>query len=121
MRDIPHSPVALYEVAQSVWTSHRGNHLGQRSCASAQTGRTYGCKRSDQRSCKTPCKEEAVHIWRIRVDTASRDAADGGLATAAGHILGSVRLDHWLLYFIRRYSSISTRCATCAIRCRLSA
>jgi hypothetical protein len=25
-----------------VWNSGRGNHLGQRSCASAPTGRTYG-------------------------------------------------------------------------------
>src|SRR3982751_2028517 len=32
----------------SVWNSRRGNHLGQRSCASAPTGRTYGRKRSDQ-------------------------------------------------------------------------
>src|SRR3954453_18875090 len=32
----------------SVWNSRRGNHRGQRSCASAPTGRTYGRKRSDQ-------------------------------------------------------------------------
>src|ERR1700739_1315975 len=31
-----------------VWSSRRGNHLGQRSYASAPTGRTYGRKRSDQ-------------------------------------------------------------------------
>src|SRR5260370_23597445 len=31
-----------------VWSSRRGNHLGQRSIATASTGRTYGCKRSDQ-------------------------------------------------------------------------
>jgi hypothetical protein len=31
-----------------VWNSRRGNHLGQRSIATASTGRTYGCKRSDQ-------------------------------------------------------------------------
>src|SRR5690606_25534855 len=31
----------------SVWNSRRGNHLGQRSCAIAPTGRTYGCKRTD--------------------------------------------------------------------------
>src|SRR2546426_5887002 len=31
-----------------VWSSRRGNHLGQRSKATASTGRTYGCKRSDQ-------------------------------------------------------------------------
>ena len=31
-----------------VWSSRRGNHLGQRSKPTASTGRTYGCKRSDQ-------------------------------------------------------------------------
>ena len=46
-----------------VWNPCRGNHLGQRSCASAPTGRTYGRKRSDQNTAKTPCKEGAVHIW----------------------------------------------------------
>jgi hypothetical protein len=30
------------------WSSRRGNHLGQRSKPTAPTGRTYGCKRSDQ-------------------------------------------------------------------------
>src|SRR5450755_1448739 len=33
-----------------VWNSRRGNHLGQRSKPTASTGRTYGCKRSDQTS-----------------------------------------------------------------------
>src|SRR3984893_633058 len=33
-----------------------GNHLGQRSCASAQTGRTYGRKRADQNT--------AIHLAR---------------------------------------------------------
>src|SRR5271166_5208567 len=46
-----------------VWNPCRGNHLGQRSCASAPTGRTYGRKRSDQNTAKTPCEEGAVHIW----------------------------------------------------------
>src|SRR2546430_4652274 len=31
-----------------VWSSRRGSHLGQRSKTTASTGRTYGCKRSDQ-------------------------------------------------------------------------
>src|SRR5437763_16488457 len=31
-----------------VWNSRRGSHLGQRSKPTASTGRTYGCKRSDQ-------------------------------------------------------------------------
>src|SRR6202521_1521217 len=31
-----------------VWNSRRGNHLGQRFKPTASTGRTYGCKRSDQ-------------------------------------------------------------------------
>jgi hypothetical protein len=37
----------------AVWNSRRRNHLGQRSCASAPTGRTYGRKRSDQSTAKT--------------------------------------------------------------------
>ena len=34
-----------------VWNSRCGNHLGQRSYASAPTGRTYARKRSDQNIC----------------------------------------------------------------------
>jgi hypothetical protein len=37
------------------------NHLGQRS-PTAPTGRTYGCKRSDQ-TIKNSCGTGAVHIW----------------------------------------------------------
>src|SRR6202011_4122719 len=46
-RDTPCFPLAA-KGRLGVWNSHRGNHLGQRSCASAKTGRTYGRKRSDQ-------------------------------------------------------------------------
>src|SRR2546427_1603970 len=45
-----------------VWNSRRGSHLGQRSKVIASTGRTYGCKRSDQTS-KTSCATGAIHIW----------------------------------------------------------
>ena len=38
------------------------NHLGQRSCATAQTGRTYDRKRSDQITAQLSCKAEAIHI-----------------------------------------------------------
>src|SRR5438132_5312690 len=44
-----------------VWNSRRGSHLGQRSKVIASTGRTYGCKRSDQTS-KTSCATGAIHI-----------------------------------------------------------
>jgi hypothetical protein len=47
MRDTPKNPWP-FRGRLGVWNSRRGNHLGQRSCASAQTGRTYGRKRSDQ-------------------------------------------------------------------------
>jgi hypothetical protein len=50
-RGIPLDPSAA-EGRSSVWNLCRGNHLGQRSCASATTGRT-----------KHPCEERAVHIW----------------------------------------------------------
>src|SRR5919205_3927815 len=46
-----------------VWNSRRGNHLGQRSCANAPTGRTYGRKQAGQSYCNAPCEEGAVHIW----------------------------------------------------------
>src|SRR5216684_440674 len=66
-----------------VWNPRRGNHLGQRSKPTASTGRTYGCKRSDQtvkkllrhggrphmdasdpiRPSKNSCGTGAVHIW----------------------------------------------------------
>ena len=46
-RGIPLNPSAA-EGRSSDWNLCRGNHLGQRSCASATTGRTYGRKRSDQ-------------------------------------------------------------------------
>src|SRR5208283_2612522 len=39
-------------VALLFGNSCRGNHLGQRSCASAQIGRTYGRKRFDQSTAK---------------------------------------------------------------------
>jgi hypothetical protein len=47
-RDTPIDPMASFEGRNVVWNPCRGNHLGQRSCASAPTGRTYGRKRSDQ-------------------------------------------------------------------------
>src|SRR5713226_8832510 len=38
-----------------VWSSRRGNHLGQRFKPTASKGRTYGCKRSDQAVKKLLC------------------------------------------------------------------
>src|SRR6201998_4165853 len=61
-RGIPLDPSAA-EGRSSVWNLCRGNHLGQRSCASETTGRTYGRKRSDQSTAQHPCEERAVHIW----------------------------------------------------------
>ncbi len=60
-RDTPYDTVTLKGRA-AVWNSRRGNHLGQRSRASATTGRTYGRKRSDQNTAKSSCEEGAVHI-----------------------------------------------------------
>jgi transposase len=54
-RDTPLTPPAA-KGRLSVWNPRRGNHLGQRSCASATTGRTYGRKRSDQNTAKTPLR-----------------------------------------------------------------
>src|ERR1022692_361917 len=71
-REIPHSPVALYEVAHLFWSSRRGNHLGQRSCVSAQTGRTYGRKRSDQSTAK--------HLARRGPSTYGKSSRGAGVA-----------------------------------------
>ena len=46
-RDIPLHPSAI-KGRSNDWNLCRGNHLGQRSCANATIGRTYGRKRSDQ-------------------------------------------------------------------------
>src|SRR5579863_5401152 len=45
-----------------VWSSRRGNHLGQRSRPTASTGRTYGCKRSDQTVKKLLCHGGRPHM-----------------------------------------------------------
>ena len=46
-QDTPGIPLAP-QGRLDVWDLCCGNHLGQRSCANAKTGRTYGRKRSDQ-------------------------------------------------------------------------
>jgi transposase-like protein len=56
-------PVAPLLGRSVVGTSYRGNHLGQCSCASASTGRTYGRKRSDQSTAKHLARKGTVHIW----------------------------------------------------------
>src|ERR1700722_13811716 len=61
------------------------NHLGQRSKVTASTGRTYGCKRSDQ-TLKNSCGTGAVHIWRAdaqRTRRRLRDRPVGGFAALA--------------------------------------
>src|SRR5215211_5597675 len=55
----------------SVWNSHRGNHLGQRSCASAQIGRTYGRKRSDQSAAKHLARRGPSTYGECRLNLAS--------------------------------------------------
>src|SRR6266404_85676 len=59
-----HWPV---KVAGVFGTRVAENHLGQRFKATASTGRTYGCKRSDQ-TLKNSCGTGAVHI-RVLVAT----------------------------------------------------
>src|ERR1700686_862965 len=54
-----HWPV---KVAGVFGTRVAENHLGQRFKATASTGRTYGCKRSDH-TLKNSCGTGAVHIW----------------------------------------------------------
>jgi hypothetical protein len=49
----------------AVRNSQSGRHLGQRSCATASTGRTYDRKRSDQNAVHHPCEAGAVHIGHV--------------------------------------------------------
>jgi hypothetical protein len=45
----------------TVWNSRRENHLGQRSCATAETGHMIA---SDPvRTLPSSCRPGAVHIW----------------------------------------------------------
>ena len=70
-REIPCWPMALTG-RRLVWTSCRGNHFGQRSCATATRGRTYDCKRSDQ---------NIIHLrGGSRPHMASRDLAQSAMA-----------------------------------------
>src|ERR1700730_14752541 len=63
-RDTPCFPLAA-KGRLGVWNSHRGNHLGQRSCASAKTGRTYGRKRSDQSTAQNNLARRgpSTYVW----------------------------------------------------------
>src|SRR6266404_198995 len=65
-----HWPV---KVAGVFGTRVAENHLGQRS-ATASTGRTYGCKRSDQ-TLKNSCGTGAVHIWVPALRSSAKCAA----------------------------------------------
>ena len=59
-----------------VWALRRGNHLGQRSCADAQKGRTYERKQSDRGSLTfSSCKQGVVHIWHL-LENVSRTFAE---------------------------------------------
>src|SRR3984957_2828134 len=62
-----------------VWNSRRGNHLGQRPKAAASTGRTYGCKRSDQTSNLLVVRGPSTYGFRARDFVAPRN---DGLAFA---------------------------------------
>src|SRR5437899_5545234 len=66
-----HWPV---KVAGVFGTRVAENHLGQRFKATASTGRTYGCKRSDQTR-KNSCGTGAVHIWVPALRRSVKNAA----------------------------------------------
>ena len=66
IHDAGHSdrPNGLLRGRTVVWNPCRGNHLGQRSCASASTGRTYG--RNDLiKTLQNTLRVGAVHIWHL--------------------------------------------------------
>ena len=68
------------ETAPTGWNLRRGIHLGQRSCATASKGRTYGSKRSDQLD-SIFLQKGAVHIWtslRKRAMSCVTERLNGG-------------------------------------------
>src|SRR5436190_22729146 len=58
-----------------VGNSRRGSHLGQRSKPTASTGRTYGCKRSDQTTKPLVPRGPSTYGSRVsaRVGSLARD------------------------------------------------
>src|ERR1700716_963066 len=87
-RDTPCFPLAA-KGRLGVWNSHRGNHLGQRSCASAKTGRTYGRKRSDQSTAQITLRGGGKAVTR----SSSLNDADAPEAVMCARILRSVKLE----------------------------
>jgi hypothetical protein len=79
-RNTPDEPVAVCAGRPIVWNSRRGNHLGQRLCATAYTGRTNDRKRSDQNTAQQSCEARAVHILMLTLSEAIPKAH--ALATA---------------------------------------
>ena len=68
-----------------VWNSRRGNHLGQRSIATASTGRTYGCKRSDQTVKTLVARGPSTYGFRAHRFAMPRN--DGRAGVTAGYSL----------------------------------
>ena len=77
-RDIPLHPSAV-KGRSNDWNLCRGNHLGQRSCANATIGRTYGRKRSDQSTAQQLARSGPSTYGRKRSDqsTAQQLARSG--------------------------------------------
>ncbi|WP_290369080.1 strawberry notch-like NTP hydrolase domain-containing protein [Sphingobium sp. CECT 9361] len=74
--DTPSVPVAITGRCR-VGNTHRGNHLGQRSRATAPKGRTYGSKRSDQIFRSALARGSRPHMELV-----ARDLKSLGLYTA---------------------------------------
>ncbi len=68
-REFPHLPVALHEVAHLFGALVAETILASVHVRARKTGRTYGRKRSDQNTANTPCKEGAVHIREMYLET----------------------------------------------------
>jgi hypothetical protein len=99
--DTPNDPMAVAG-RSIVWNVRRGPHLGQRSCAGAPTGRTYERKRSDQIIQKSSCRQGAVHIWVMGVNSAGSNELNSPAAyppcrrTNAGRCLRILVRASWL-------------------------
>ena len=107
-RDTPCFPLAA-KGRLGVWNSHRGNHLGQRSCASAKTGRTYGRKRSDQSTAQITLRGGGRPAGKVRLGVITRagdEALRSVLVVGATAVVQQVRRggrgSPWIVDLLKR-------------------
>jgi hypothetical protein len=105
----------------SVWNSCRGNHLGQRSCGSAQIGWTYGRKRSDQSTAKHLARRGLPHMenhWLALLVPAR--SSRSVVAPRLGYLAKSPII-HWGVVPSANHVNLVGRGEMCSEKSRMSA